>query len=92
MKQVTFAVALIALGLAVGLAMPRVFAQAPQAEIQKWEQFCEISTMRGSAIRKNIEAGNASMASHGKNGYQLATVSTFGDSAVLLLCYRRPVR
>ena len=28
-------------GLAVGLVMPRVVAQSAQAEVQKWEQFCE---------------------------------------------------
>ena len=36
-------VALGLVGLAVGLVTPGVFSQAPQPELQKWEQFCEHS-------------------------------------------------
>lgn len=73
-------------GLALGLVMPGVFAQAPQAEVQKWEQFCE----EHSGPRVAVRNGNVSMARHGKHGgFQLVS-STWSNA--LVLCYRRPAR
>lgn len=101
MKQVTFAVGLLALGLALGLVLPQVFAQSPQAErareragvgapgVQQWEQFCEWPSAGGTE-KKASKAANASLASHGKEGYQL--VSAFGPRYQPILCYRRPAR
>ena len=72
-------------GLALGLIMPGVVAQAP--EVQKWEQFCE-----QFPERKFIESGNASMASHGKKGFQLVSGAMQGHMNSIVLCYRRPAR
>jgi heme oxygenase len=87
MKQVMIAVALVAAGLAVGLSLPQVFAQAPQAEVQKWEQFCE-----KFAQRKWMEEGNENMASHGTKGFQLVSTAVRGEMNSNVLCYRRPAR
>jgi len=77
-------------GLAVGLVMPGVFAQAPQAEVQKWEQFCETQTYRrGTAA--TVEAANPRIASHGKNGYQLVG-GVPSPRGPLVFCYRRPMQ
>lgn len=75
-------------GLAVGLVMPGVFAQTPQAEVQKWQQFCERHNRKAY-----FENANASMAAHGKKGYELVT-ATSGDPSLnyIVLCYRRPAR
>jgi len=84
------AVGLVA--LAVGLVMPGVFAQAPQAEFQKWEQFCERHTLGAKDL---IAAkANPSAAAHGKNGYQLVSSARGGEGngGSLILCYRRLAR
>lgn len=86
MKQVVLSVGLLSLGLAVGLVVPGVFAQAPQAEVQKWEQFCERYSGTG---RKPLDKANASAAAHGENGYQLVSLAWPGDYTY---CYRRPAR
>ena len=88
MKQVAFSVGLLSLGLAVGLVMPRVLAQAPQAEVQKWEQFCEWTD--GGTEKRAATAVNAGLAANGKEGYQL--VNAFGGRYQPVLCYRRPAR
>ncbi len=102
MKQLTFAVSLLALGLAAGLVLPQVFAQSPQAErareragvggpqMQQWEQFCEVYkwSARGRMV---ADRANPSAAAHGKNGYQLVTSGLTAGSD-LVLCYRRPAR
>jgi hypothetical protein len=92
MKQVTFAVVLVAVGLVVGLVMPGVFAQTPQAEVQKWQQFCEDHT-QGVGGKKNsaVSRANRSAATHGTGGYQLVSGASRGQ-ATLVLCYRRPVQ
>jgi hypothetical protein len=72
------------IGLAVGLVMPGVFAQAPQAEGQKWEQFCE-----DHGPKKGLERANASAARHGKDGYELVGGQW---NQTYTLCYRRPAR
>jgi hypothetical protein len=60
------------IGLAVGLVMPDVLAQAPQAaEVQLREQFCEEYV--GS--KKAVSKGSQSAAAHGKKGYQLVSSS-----------------
>ena len=91
MKQVTFAVGLLVLGLTVGLVIPGVFAQAPQAEVQKWEGFCEIPKQHGS-LQKGIAKANVSVAAQGEKGYQLVSGTTFDNAGALVLCYRRPAR
>jgi len=52
MKQVTIAVGLVAVGLAAGLVMPGILAQTPQAEVQRWEQFCEESGSKKGALER----------------------------------------
>ena len=89
MKQVALSVGLLSLGLAVGLVMPRVLAQAPQGEVPKWEQFCEWTGGRATE-KKLVEAVNAGLAANGKEGYQL--VNAFGYHTKPILCYRRPAR
>ena len=108
MKQVTFAVGLLALGLALGLVLPQVFAQSPQAErgreragvgapevqeVQEWEQFCELHKWSGKGHMIKNKA-NPSASAHGKNGYQLVTSAGAGPGSGrdLVLCYRRPAR
>ena len=92
MKQVTFAVGLLVLGLALGLVMPGVFAQAPQAEVQKWEQFCERHRPdQGPRDDMMAERANPSAAAQGQNGYQLVSAATNRRDS-LILCYRRPAR
>ena len=77
-------------GLALGLVIPGVFAQAPQAEVQKWEQFCETHrSQRGTD--KVVKAANPSAAEHGKRGFQLVSVAG-GLQGSVVLCYRRPAR
>ena len=82
-------------GLALGLVLPGVVAQAPQAEVQKWEQFCELYNFggRGDMI---TDRANPSAAAHGKTGYQLVVGTRGGgggnDTSNLVLCYRRPAR
>jgi len=76
-------------GLALGLVMPGVLAQAPQAEVQKWEQFCEIHT-HSRKLRQEV---NARAKTHGTQGYQLVSGSTYAqNNTSILLCYRRPAR
>ena len=85
MKQVTFAAGLIALGLVLGQAMPQVFAQTPQPQVQKWEHFCE-----GHDGLRAVKRANESMATHEKKGYALIGVGV-GDAS-LVVCFRRPVQ
>jgi len=89
MKQVTFAAGLLALGLALGLIMPGVLAQAPQGEVQKWEQFCEMASL---SPRKGMDDANASAEAHGKRGYELVSGAPWGGLKTFFLCYRRPAR
>ncbi|MDH3653330.1 MAG: hypothetical protein OEN21_03600 [Myxococcales bacterium] len=84
------AVGLIGLGLAVGLVIPGVFAQSPQGEVQKWEQFCEVPPARGG-YEKATKMMSESVAAHGKSGYQLVGAAPW-DGNIWLLCYRRPAR
>lgn len=72
------------IGLAFGLVMPAVLAQAPPPEVQKWEQFCETTAPRKGAADANVNA-----AAHGKKGYQLVSGS-FSPNGTVLYCYRRP--
>lgn len=90
MKKFLVSFCLVALGLAAGLTVPRIFAQSDSSgAIQKWEQFCEAANTRNKAS-KAVPAWNASMKAHGANGFQLVSVVVWGNFQYL--CYRRPAR
>ena len=90
MKKFLVSFCLVALGLTAGLTVPRIFAQPgyPGA-VQKWEQFCEAADRRNNA-EKAVPAWNASMRTHGANGFQLVSVEVWGNFQYL--CYRRPAQ
>lgn len=92
MKKLLVSFCLVALGLAAGLTVPRIFAQSDsQQGVQKWEQFCEVAAFSAAKrFAKDVEEWNASLKAHGAKGYEL--VGQAGSGSAVSLCYRRPAR
>ena len=71
---------MLAIGVAMGLAVPPALAQSDAPKVQKWEQYCQRTTKknRNATIKTAVEPG-----------YELVYVFYPGGR---LLCFRRPAR
>ncbi|MEM8608944.1 MAG: hypothetical protein AAGF92_17700 [Myxococcota bacterium] len=82
MKQSTLGFTMLAIGMALGLAVPPLLAQSDAPpKVQKWEQYCERITGRVTKVNERLKAA-------GDKGFEL--VGAFGDD-FSLYCYRRPM-
>jgi hypothetical protein len=76
MKKFLASFCVVALGLAAGLAMPRIVAQSASPEaVQKWEQFCEMQPrIQKEKLDKRLPAYNEAIRARGEQGYQLVLI------------------
>ena len=81
MKQLTLGFTMLAIGLALGLAVPPLLAQSnAPPKVQKWEQYCDkFKDVRVSKI-------NAKLKDAGDQGFELV-----GSENATFFCFRRPV-
>ncbi|MEM9728158.1 MAG: hypothetical protein AAF997_06200 [Myxococcota bacterium] len=82
-KRVVTGFLILAIGMALGLAVPPLLAQSDAPpQVQKWEQYCQI--VDGFTGRGAIKKENEKMMAAGAQGFQLV------GSNGTVFCYRRP--